>query len=96
MAPKASHGLRYVGSEDATTCHIVVIRNKNSGKTALAHLDDVCPNALDHVTKQVCGGSKNGQGKIEIHIFGGYEDEKDTSEDLSLRLIRYLIRSQFK
>ena len=58
--------------------------------------DDVCPNALDHVTKQVCDGSKNNQGKIEIHIFGGYEDEKDTSEDLSLRLIRYLIRSQFK
>jgi len=95
MTPKATHGLKYVGSEDATTCHIIIIRNQNSGKTALAHLDDVCPNALDHVTKQVCDGSKNNQGKIEIHIFGGYEDEKDTSEDLSLRLIRYLIRSQF-
>ena len=38
MNPKAPHGLKYVGSEDATTCHIIVIRNQNSGKTALAHL----------------------------------------------------------
>ena len=38
MTPKATHGLKYVGSEDATTCHIIVIRDQNSGKTALAHL----------------------------------------------------------
>jgi len=97
LSPNSSHGLKYVGSEDATTCHIVVFRQKNSGKTALVHLDDVNSNALDHVTKQVCDDkNENSENNvIEIHIFGGYEDENDTSEDLSLRLLKYLIRSEY-
>ena len=28
-----------VGSEDATTCHIVIIRDDHTGVTGLAHLD---------------------------------------------------------
>ena len=97
LCPNSSHGLKFVGSEDATTCHIVVIREQNSGKTALIHLDDVNSSALDHVTKQVCDGSEDTYGQnVEIHIFGGYEDENDTSEDLSLGLLKYLIRGQYK
>ena len=96
-SPNSSHGLKFVGSEDATTCHIVVIREQSSGKTALIHLDDVNSSALDHVTKQVCDGSEETYGQnVEIHIFGGYEDENDTSEDLSLGLLKYLIRGQYK
>ena len=97
LCPNSSHGLKFVGSEDATTCHIVVIRDQNSGKSALIHLDDVNSSALDHVTKQVCDGSEDTYGQnVEIHIFGGYEDENDTSEDLSLGLLKYLIRGQYK
>lgn len=96
LCPNSSHGLKFVGSEDATTCHIVVIREQNSGKTALIHLDEVNSSALDHVTKQVCDGSEDKYGQnVEIHIFGGYEDENDTSEDLSLGLLKYLIRGQY-
>ena len=30
--------MNMIGSEDATTCHIVVIRDKHTGVTGLAHL----------------------------------------------------------
>lgn len=84
------HGLYHLGSEDATTCHIIVIKNPNNGKTALAHLDDVRNEALDKVIKQL-----EAENEAIIHIFGGYEDEKGTSEELSVNLLKYLIRSPF-
>ena len=31
--------MNMIGSEDATTCHIVIIRDKHTGVTGLAHLD---------------------------------------------------------
>ena len=44
---------RYLGSEEATTCHVVVIREPQSGATVLAHLD--CGNSthLRKVTESV-------------------------------------------
>lgn len=82
--------LNVLGSEDATTCHIVVMRNPDSGLTCLAHLDQVRAKGLDLVVEKL--QSPNG---VEIHVFGGYEDENDTSEDLSLDLLQYLVKSVF-
>ena len=39
-------GVEVVGSEDATTCHICVLREATSGTTGLAHLDSDDPAQL--------------------------------------------------
>ena len=86
-------GLNYLGSEDATTCHIIVLQNSRTKLTALAHLDSVKSKGLDRVCKKLC--SENSNDEIIVHVFGGYEDENQTSEELSLKFFKYLIRSDF-
>ena len=89
LDPNQSFGLKSLGSEDATTCHIIVMRNPQSGKCALAHLDHVPAKGLEHIANRLdCD-------PIEFHIFGGYQDEKDVSEELSMELLSYLIKSHF-
>ena len=65
------------------------MRNPQSGKCALAHLDHVPAKGLEHIANRLdCD-------PIEFHIFGGYQDEKDVSEELSMELLSYLIKSHF-
>ena len=96
LNPGQNFGLRYIGSEDATTCHIITMRNPQSGKCALAHLDHVPSKGLDHIAHKLQDNSDAASEELEFHIFGGYQDEQDISEELSLQLISYLIKSQFK
>jgi hypothetical protein len=106
MSPDRDHGLKYLGSEDATTCHLITLSHSTSKMVAVSHLDRVCKGALDKlVTQLIMSGqdhpdtvqdSREAADDVTISIFGGYEDENDTSEELSLDLIRYLIKSHFR
>ena len=42
-----------VGSEDATTCHIVIIRDDHTGVTGLAHIDSDEPNDFHALEREV-------------------------------------------
>ena len=42
-----------LGSEDATTCHIVILRDTNTGTTGLAHLDCDDPAQLETLEREV-------------------------------------------
>ena len=42
-----------VGSEDATTCHIVILRDVHTGVTGLAHLDNEEPNDFLTMEREV-------------------------------------------
>ena len=47
-----------IGSEDATTCHVVVLRHVTSGVTGLAHVDSDEPDQLLCLEREVrdrCG-----------------------------------------
>lgn len=88
-----THSLIYLGSEDATTCHIIVLKNSASGKAALAHLDQVCSKSIEKIASQLGSGTETG---VEIHIFGGYEDEREISQELSIELLRFLVKSKIK
>lgn len=88
-----NHSLTYLGSEDATTCHIIILKNSKSGKTALAHLDQVCSSSIEKVARNLSSADET---PVEIHIFGGYEDERELSQELSVDLLRFLIKSKIK
>jgi len=97
MSPEQKSGLKFLGSEDATTCHIIVIINQKSRLTALAHLDSVSKKGLDRMCHKLLLSNNDDKKDDEliINIFGGYEDENDISEELSTDLLKYLIRSEY-
>eukprot|EP00092_Neocalanus_flemingeri_P071761 GFUD01088222.1.p1 GENE.GFUD01088222.1~~GFUD01088222.1.p1 ORF type:complete len:338 (+),score=87.59 GFUD01088222.1:223-1236(+) len=80
-----------VGSEDATTCHVVILRDIHTGVTGLAHLDNEEPNDFLRLEKEV--RDRNGYTKDQdileysVSILGGYEDENSTSEEITEMLL---------
>ncbi|XP_049818870.1 protein N-terminal asparagine amidohydrolase isoform X1 [Aethina tumida] len=73
-----------LGSDDATTCLIVVVRHSGSGAVALAHLDGcgtdeaVCT-MVQRVHELAIGYP---EGRIELQLVGGFSDARNYSEEL--------------
>ncbi|XP_072168214.1 protein N-terminal asparagine amidohydrolase-like [Diadema setosum] len=84
--------VRFLGSDDATTCHIIVIRHTDSGATGLAHLDGqgTEQGIRDIITAINELSSESSEGRLEVHLFGGYCDEKRESVRISKQVLRIL------
>lgn len=84
-----------IGSEDATTCHIIVLQNTSSGVTSLGHFDghDTCNGIKNMISsvKSSCPDHKSGQ--ILLHLFGGFLDDRGTSNNLTTSILE-IIQSQ--
>ena len=80
-----------IGSGDATTCHIVVLRNTASGLTSLGHFDGCdTSNGIKSMIEAVTSGSGEGSGKIELGLFGGFLDNQGTSEELAVSILEVI------
>lgn len=78
-----------IGSGDATTCHLVVLRHTGSGATCLAHCDGSStftevPLLVNAVTS-LSNPAK--EGRLELHLVGGFDDDSKTSHKLSLTIL---------
>jgi len=82
---------KYIGSDSATTCSIVCIRHTGSRAVALSHLDG--SNTKDAIASMIMSiqamtHAKDDQlGQLNIHIIGGYLDEKETSKELTCEIL---------
>ncbi|XP_055507834.1 protein N-terminal asparagine amidohydrolase [Leucoraja erinacea] len=78
-----------LGTEDATTCQVVVLRHTGSGATALGHLDGsdtaMTVSKMLNTVRSLSDGSSN--GRYEVHLVGGYIDEQLLSHRLTLELL---------
>ena len=79
-----------LGSEDATTCHIIILRDLTSdrGLTGLAHLDSEDPGqllALEAAVRERSGSG--GPWEYEVSLVGGYEDDRFCSRDITDALL---------
>nr|XP_033770206.1 protein N-terminal asparagine amidohydrolase isoform X2 [Geotrypetes seraphini] len=85
-----------LGSDDATTCHLVVLRDAGSGATCLAHCDGSDTNAeVSMIISSVKLFSSNTEGgRLELHLIGGFSDEKGLSQDLTSHLLRAFDKQQ--
>ncbi|XP_073503763.1 protein N-terminal asparagine amidohydrolase isoform X2 [Phyllobates terribilis] len=82
-----------LGSEDATTCHIVVLRHSGSGATCLAHCDGSdSENEVAAIIQAVTSLTKTTEGRLELHLVGGFNDQRQ----LSLKLSRQLLKAFHK
>lgn len=80
-----------VGSDDATTCHIVIIHNKMHKLFSLAHIDSARNvEALTRVLADTIGSSEVDDNiTLDLYVIGGYMDERCTSEMLTLKLLQF-------
>lgn len=73
-----------LGSDDATTCIIAVLRHSGSGAVALAHLDgagtEECAATMVQRVQEV--GMGFAEGRLELQLVGGFSDSRHYSEDL--------------
>jgi len=86
--------VKMIGSEDATTCHIVILRDVHTGVTGLAHLDNEEPNDFLTLEREVRDrkGVRQVTRELDtleytVSILGGYDDENSTSEEITEMLL---------
>ncbi|XP_044047123.1 protein N-terminal asparagine amidohydrolase isoform X2 [Siniperca chuatsi] len=85
----ADNCVSVIGSDDATTCHLVVLRHTGSGAVCLAHCDGSSTRSeVPLLVKAVISLSNNSkEGRLELHLVGGFNDESKTSHELSLNIL---------
>ncbi|XVF79578.1 hypothetical protein PTKIN_Ptkin15bG0000400 [Pterospermum kingtungense] len=66
--------VHYVGTDEATTCVGLVIRNRKSGMTSVAHMDS--PKFVDIGFIQMLSlvVDHNSDADLDVHLIGGFED----------------------
>lgn len=86
-----------LGTDDATTCHIAVLVNRADSSVCLAHIDSADDlDDLSRMVSDVLGShstTKSNTSQLELSILGGYCDERDTSEMLTLELLHFCSQS---
>ncbi|XP_038163251.1 protein N-terminal asparagine amidohydrolase [Cyprinodon tularosa] len=84
------------GSEDATTCHLVVLRHTGSGAVCLAHCDDFrIWSQIARILKAVKSLSNVcNEGRFELHVVGGFDDDTKTSQKISLDILAAFQRQE--
>lgn len=85
----ADNCVSVIGSDDATTCHLVVLRHTGSGAVCLAHCDGSSTwSEVPLLVKAVMSLSNvRKEGRLELHLVGGFNDESKTSHKLSLNIL---------
>ncbi|ELU06858.1 hypothetical protein CAPTEDRAFT_142681, partial [Capitella teleta] len=87
--------IRIIGSGNATTCHIAVLRGSGKGVTSLAHLDgSETESAVDAFIKSV--QQMDQSEKLHMHLVGGFLDDKKHSEKLTKEIFRACINNEFR
>ncbi|XP_015270981.1 PREDICTED: protein N-terminal asparagine amidohydrolase, partial [Gekko japonicus] len=77
------------GSDDATTCHLVVLRHTGSGATCLTHCDGSdTDKEVVSITNAVRVLSPSTEyGRLELHLVGGFSDDRHLSQKLTNQLL---------
>lgn len=81
--------IQVLGTDDATTCHIVILRHTASHVVGLSHFDG---SEVEGATKKLIEGVKNitgGKqwGRLELTLVGGFKDDRKMSEELSVKIL---------
>ncbi|XP_054390661.1 protein N-terminal asparagine amidohydrolase isoform X2 [Pongo pygmaeus] len=79
-----------LGSDDATTCHIVVLRHTGNGATCLTHCDGTDTKAeVPLIMNSIKSFSDHAQcGRLEVHLVGGFSDDRQLSQKLTHQLLK--------
>ncbi|CAG0915094.1 unnamed protein product [Notodromas monacha] len=84
-----------LGTEEATTCHVVVLRHSGSGAVSLGHFDGSCSDEgvismIQRVQELSLGYP---EGRLEVHIVGGFHDGRGRSDEVLVGVL-YALHKQ--
>ncbi|GFN78289.1 protein n-terminal asparagine amidohydrolase-like [Plakobranchus ocellatus] len=87
-----------LGSEDATTCHLMVLRHTGSGAAALAHFDgSSIAEGLETMISIVADLTEDmSSGRLEAHLVGGFLDVSKNSHEVSDKVLEALCKSPYE
>ena len=85
-----------IGSEDATTCHIVILVSNTA--VSIGHFDgcDTKAGLCGMLAGVLQNGSNEDSSTIEAHIFGGFMDERKISSALLEEILSHLSQSPWR
>uniref|UniRef100_A0A8C4QZJ5 N-terminal asparagine amidase n=1 Tax=Eptatretus burgeri TaxID=7764 RepID=A0A8C4QZJ5_EPTBU len=85
----------FLGSDDATTCHILVLKDLGSGTLCLAHCDgsDLAW-GVHHMVEAVCSLAGAAYERLELHIVGGFADRAGVSDRLTHDIIGEFVQQK--
>ncbi|XP_032768698.1 protein N-terminal asparagine amidohydrolase isoform X6 [Rattus rattus] len=88
-APASGGSVSILGSDDATTCHIVVLRHTGNGATCLTHCDGSDTKAeVPLIMNSIKSFSEHAEcGRLEVHLVGGFSDDRQLSQKLTHQLL---------
>uniref|UniRef100_A0ABK0L2E9 N-terminal asparagine amidase n=1 Tax=Rattus norvegicus TaxID=10116 RepID=A0ABK0L2E9_RAT len=89
-APASGGSVSILGSDDATTCHIVVLRHTGNGATCLTHCDGSDTKAeVPLIMNSIKSFSEHAEcGRLEVHLVGGFSDDRQLSQKLTHQLLK--------
>ncbi|XP_053430103.1 protein N-terminal asparagine amidohydrolase-like [Nycticebus coucang] len=78
-----------LGSDDATTCHIVVLKHTGNGATCLTHCDGSNTKAeVPLIMNSIKSFSGHTQcERLELHLVRGFSDDRQLSQKLTHQLL---------
>lgn len=85
-----------LGSADATTCHIVVLRHIGNGATCLTHCDGIDTEAeVPLIMNAVKSFSDHAQcGRLEVYFVDSFSDDGQLSQKLTHHLLSEFDRQE--
>jgi protein N-terminal asparagine amidohydrolase len=80
-----------LGTDDITTSHIVVIRHTGSGAVGLSQIDrSFTDDSFTTMIQRIQSLSYHYEGRLQVHVIGGFADSRRISHALSISLLRKL------
>uniref|UniRef100_A0A0A9WHR3 Protein N-terminal asparagine amidohydrolase n=3 Tax=Lygus hesperus TaxID=30085 RepID=A0A0A9WHR3_LYGHE len=78
-----------IGTDDVTTCVVVVLRHSGSGAVCLSHLDgagveEAVMNMVSRVQELAMGYP---EGRLQLQLIGGYSDPHNVTEELFYNIL---------
>ncbi|XP_063573275.1 protein N-terminal asparagine amidohydrolase-like isoform X2 [Pongo abelii] len=96
VASPKDGSISILGSDDATTCHIVVLRHTGNGATCLTRCDRTDTKAeVPLIMNSIKSFSDHAQcGRLEVHLVGGFSDDRQLSQKLTHQLLSEFDRQE--
>eukprot|EP00088_Acartia_fossae_P059151 TRINITY_DN6992_c0_g1_i13.p1 TRINITY_DN6992_c0_g1~~TRINITY_DN6992_c0_g1_i13.p1 ORF type:complete len:351 (-),score=50.86 TRINITY_DN6992_c0_g1_i13:390-1409(-) len=86
--------IEIIGSEDATTCHIIILKEHSTSTWGVIHIDTERENQLKKMMTTLIADRNLGTGDqlgCDVYIIGGYNDERSTSAGITNVIMKYMI-----
>ena len=95
---------KWISSDDATTCHIVVIIEEYTRSISLGHFDGcdmsnglkMMMSSLVEIVKLSETKDSDVSESYSMYIFGGFNDSEKHSEKLFRKIIKYAMQSKYR